>query len=85
MSAESLVRADFRIILKKAEALNKLTASTGYYTAQDELNQLLRTFIRLADLSVLNGKQVLQLCDLVQKHRPVALHSFLITCGQHIK
>lgn len=84
MSTANLVKIDFKLLLKNDTALKGLEGNE-YYAAQDALNKSLREFIRLADLSVLNGKQVLQLCDLVQRHRPVALHSFLITCGQHIK
>lgn len=84
MSTANAVKIDFKLILKKEAALKSLEGNK-YYTAQDELNKSLREFIRLADLSVLNTNQILQLCNLVQRHRPVALHSFLITCGQHIK
>lgn len=73
----------FKDLVNRDNELNKL-GGDAYYTKQAQLISQMRVFLR-TDFSGLSGKQMLYLCDLVQRHRPVALHSFLIACGLLIK
>lgn len=72
--------------LLKREAGMKANAENDklYYQLQEMLNNELREFLRL-NFSYLNTKQLLKLCAMVSSYRPVAPHSFLITCSQLIK
>lgn len=65
----------------------KLKALEGnekeYYPAREAFKQDLSRLLRY-DFSVLESKQILKLASLVSTYRPVAPHSFLITCGNLI-
>lgn len=78
------VPALFNEILRAEAKMKENSGTDKYYELQQELNKLLREFIRL-DFSVLSSKRILKLCALVNSHRPCALHSFLIHCESLIK
>lgn len=70
-------------VLTKEAQMNEQLDNDKYYDLQKELNALLVEFIRLHFI-YLNTRELLKLCALVSKHRPVAPHSFLIKCSELI-
>lgn len=73
------ISAQWKYILKEEKEM--LTREgDAYYAYQEKFNTYLRVFLR-TDFSCLRSRDILTLCAMVQKYRPVALHSFLITCS----
>lgn len=76
------VKEQYKAILALEKEMKKYS-DDRYDDLQDKLKKALISFIR-DDFSVLNSKQILKLCSLVNSHRPVALHTFLIYCSNLI-
>jgi hypothetical protein len=76
------IKFDFRRLSLEAGRLKQLEGDE-YFKAQEAFNGRLRTFLR-EDFSVLSTHQLLTLISWVSSHRPVAPHSFLITCANLI-
>lgn len=77
------VRKEFKAVLGLAHVVDQNSGSDQYYIYQEKLKAKMIEFLR-TDFSVLNTKQFLKLAALVSTHRPVAPHSFLITCSNLI-
>lgn len=77
------IRKQFKAILGTEHVLNQSADNKNYYPVQEKLRKQMVEFLR-TDFSVLNSRQILKLASLVSTHRPVAPHSFLITCGNLI-
>lgn len=74
------IKKEFNSILKEARFLAGIHGKE-YYERQEELCKRLKVFIRW-DFSQLNETQILQLCALCSKFRPVEPFSFLVSCSQ---
>ncbi len=79
-------KKQFKAICKLESELNVLSNNDTlkgddvYYTKREVLQKELKAFIR-TDFRVLNAKELLKLCTLVSKFRPVEPFSFLVTCS----
>lgn len=78
------VKQQFKNIIRKAKSTYAKANTNDYYRHADILTEMLRKFLH-NDISDLSKNDLLILCDLVNRHRPVALHSFLITLSQLAK
>lgn len=73
------IKKEFNSILKEAREIQKITGKE-YYPRQEDFTKRLKVFIRW-DFSQLTATQLLQLCTLVSKFRPVEPFSFLVSCS----
>jgi hypothetical protein len=72
-------RKVFNGILKDARSMAGIHGDE-YYQRQEKLNLQLKWFVR-HNLTFLTATQLLQLCTLVSKFRPVEPFSFLVSCS----
>lgn len=77
------IKKEFKQLLKVEKEMKAQSDNDGYYPLQEQLKKELRDFIR-EDFSSLKSKEILKVCSLVNSHRPVALHTFLIYCASLI-
>jgi len=73
----------FRLLLNKEREMKAQDGNNLYYDIEAELKEDLKLFLRL-NFTYLNTRQLLKLCALVSRHRPVEPFSFLVTCSNLI-
>lgn len=77
------LQQQYRAILKSEKTLIDSENKPTYYPNRDLFVKQLAAFLR-EDFSKLKTLELLKICSLVSTYRPVAPHSFLITCGNLI-
>jgi hypothetical protein len=78
------VKKTFKALIGVARLTYEAANTNEYYKLEEIFREALRKFLH-HDLSDLSKNDLLILCDLVSRHRPVPLHTFIGQLGRLAK
>lgn len=76
----------FRQLMATDATLTNRDANDAYYKEEAEFKTELTAFISdRGNMLALTGTQILHICRMVSRYRPMALHTFLIYCAREVE